>query len=101
MALGTISVQMSTLKFANDSNFQIFIGTLLASAFTDTYPATGLPLDTVLAAALGPTGPLEYVLTWSEGGSGYVYQRVASTGRMMVLQVPPSGSLTTAAPLQQ
>jgi hypothetical protein len=54
-----------------------------------------------LAAALIPPGTLLYVLAWSGIGSGYVYQYIPSTGRLMVLQVPPTGSLTTAAPLQQ
>lgn len=66
-----------------------------------TYPNGGLPLAALLEALSGATGKLATVLLWSDTASGYIYQFVKATGNMMILQVPPSGSLVTAAPLQQ
>jgi hypothetical protein len=67
------------------------------------YEAGGVPLDSVLLAlpeATTNSGVLYCILT-DDTGSGYIFQRIPSTGAMMILQVPPNGSLTTAAPLQQ
>jgi hypothetical protein len=67
------------------------------------YPVGGLPLDSVLLALPESTtnsGVRRCILT-SDVGSGYIWQRIPATGKMMGLQVPPTGSLTTAAPLQQ
>src|SRR5438105_3455666 len=83
----------------NDQRIQRFIGTLTVTG-TD-YPVGGIALDSALVAALLPnsnTTVLRVTLE-SRNGLGYIYQRIASTGKMMILQVPPSGSLTTAAPL--
>ena len=70
-----------------------------------TYPAGGIPFDSVLlsdpSCAATTNSGIKFTLIQSEIGSGYIYQRIPSTGRMMILQVPPNGSLTTAAPLQQ
>jgi hypothetical protein len=77
------------------------IGTL--SATGTPYPVGGIPLDSVLLALPEVTtnsGVLRCSLI-SRSGTGYIYQRIAATGKLMVLQVPPSGSLTTATPLQQ
>jgi len=104
MALATLSVAggASAPVQTYDQRTQEFIGTLTVSAPTDTYPVGGFALDSVLLAALLPTSnraPL-YVSVMGSG-SGYIYQRIPSTGKLMVLQIPPNGSLTTAAPLQQ
>jgi hypothetical protein len=67
------------------------------------YPAGGIPLDSVLLAlpeAVTNSGVRRCILT-SLKGTGYIYQRIASTGKMMILQVPVNGSLTTAAPLNE
>jgi hypothetical protein len=85
----------------NDQKIQRFIGTLTITG--TQYPVGGIPLDSVLTAALLPntnTTVLRVTLE-SRTGLGYIYQRIASTGKLMILQVPPSGSLTTAAPLQE
>lgn len=103
MALGTLSVTAGSVVQTNDQRCQTFYGTLTVSAFADIYPAGGMALDSVLQAALLPTSnqaPLR-VLIYSAKGSGYIYQRIASSGKLMILQVPPNGSLTTAAPLQE
>lgn len=67
------------------------------------YEAGGIALDSVLLAIPEVTtnsGVRRCILT-SDTGTGYIYQRIAATGTMMILQVPPSGSLTTAAPLDE
>ena len=68
-----------------------------------SYPPGGIVLDSVLLALpeVTTTEGVQVAEIFSRIGSGYIYQRIASTGKMMVLQVPPNGSLTTAAPLQQ
>lgn len=101
MALATLTVKAGFIQ-SNDQRTQSFWGTLAISAPTDIYPAGGFVLDSVLQAALLPTTnspPLSVQV--SGAGSGYIYQRIPSTGRLMVLQVPFNGSLTTAAPLIQ
>jgi hypothetical protein len=68
-----------------------------------TYPVGGIPLDSVLLAlpeATTNSGVRRCILT-SDNGTGYIYQRISATGNLMILQIPPNGSLTTAAPLQQ
>lgn len=76
-------------------------GTLVVGA--GSYAAGGLTLDGILLAlpegVLTSTGILRCLIN-SRSGSGYIYQRL-SNGNMMILQVPPNGSLTTAAPLQE
>jgi hypothetical protein len=101
MALGTISVKAGFTQ-SNDQRTQSFWGGLQVSAPTDTYPVGGFPLDSVLLAALQPTSNTGLIgFQCSGAGAGYIYQRIPSTGKLMVLQIPPNGSLTTAAPLQQ
>jgi len=101
MAQATLSVAGGAVQ-TNDQRIQRFYGTLTLSARTDTYPAGGLTLDSVLSAALPVTSNSAMVSFRATGaGAGYIYQRIPSTGKLMVLQVPPSGSLTTAAPLQE
>lgn len=65
------------------------------------YPAGGFTLDSVIKAIPECQGAIMRVVVTSDVGSGYIYQRIPTTGKLMPLQVPPSGSLTTAAPLQQ
>src|SRR5438445_13558097 len=102
MAQATLSVvSPSGVPQSNHQRWQEFIGTLAISARGDTYPAGGMAFDSVLGAAL----PIETnsrpiaVLVW--GMMGYIYTRIPSSGKLMALQVPPTGSLTTAAPLQE
>jgi len=68
-----------------------------------SYPAGGIPLDSVLLALpeITTNSGVKRTDIQSALGTGYIYQRIPSTGTMMILQVPPNGSLTTAAPLQQ
>lgn len=76
-------------------------GTLIVGA--GNYAAGGLALDSVLLALpegiQTSTGVLRCLIN-SRSGSGYIYQRL-SNGKMIILQVPTNGSLTTAAPLQE
>lgn len=102
MAVGTLSVAGGFTQ-TNDQRIQKFYCTLVVSAFADVYPVGGIPLRTVLANALLPTtsqAPLR-VLIYSGAGSGYIYQYISANGKMMILQVPASASLTTAAPLKE
>lgn|ERR1700720_623546 len=83
---------------------QMFTGQLTIGPANATYPAGGIPIYQALLAALFPTtnDPVpHYVELHSTRGTGYIYTYIKSTGCMMILQVPPSGSLTTAAPLQE
>lgn len=67
------------------------------------YPVGGIPIDAPLKAALNPTsnnGP-RAIQAVSLNGSGYIYDYIRSTGKLMVLDVPPSASLTSAAKLQE
>ena len=76
---------------------------LQLSASADTYPAGGIVLDSVLLAVPGVTtnSGMKWTEIQSDIGSGYIYTRIAATGKMMIMQVPPNGSLTTPSPLQQ
>jgi len=95
-----VAVLIGQSKHAtNDFNHEIYCGTFLVGP--GTYVPGGLALDSFLLAYLLPKSnskPLSVQL-WSTEGSGYIYQRIELTGTMMVLQVPLTGSLTTAAPL--
>lgn len=68
-----------------------------------SYPVGGFVLDSVLLALPEATtnSGVRRCEVMSDVGSGYIWQRIPSTGKLMGLQVPPAGSLTTAAPLQQ
>jgi hypothetical protein len=66
------------------------------------YIPGGVALDSILLAlpeATTNSGVRRCVLT-SLSGTGYIYQRL-SNGKLMILQVPVNGSLTTAAPLNE
>jgi hypothetical protein len=76
----------------------------IGAGASDVYPAGGIPILAALIAALFPTTndtKPHYVELHSTLGTGYIYTYIKSTGCMMVLEVPPSASLTTAGPLQQ
>jgi hypothetical protein len=96
-------VTITIARHTNDQRFQRYVGTLTIGPAGGTYSPGGLPLDSVLQAFLLPQTnlpPLRVTVT-SDTGSGYIYQRIAATGKLMILQVPLSGSLTTAAPLSE
>ena len=102
MALATLSVQAGYIVDNTQKLIKIN-GTIKVAAIGGTYPAGGIVLDSVLSAlpeATTNSGVKRCILT-SLTGTGYIYQRIASTGKMMVLQVPVNGSLTTAAPLNE
>lgn len=101
MAQATFTVLTKGLRQDNTQTYQWFDGLLSLSAFGDTYPVGGIPIIAALRAACMPTGPLKSLMVWSAAGSGYIYDFIDATGTIMVLQVPPTGSLTSAAPLQQ
>lgn len=103
MANATLSVVAGSPVVDNTQRYQIFDCKLAVSARLDDYIGGGLVLDSVLAAALLPNSnqaPVRADII-SAAGSGYIYQRIAATGKMMILQVPVNGSLTTAAPLNE
>jgi lipoprotein signal peptidase len=85
----------------NSQKFVIIRGSMVLSG--TVYEAGGVPLDAVLLALPEATtnSGVAWCIMTDDTGSGYIFQRIASTGAMMILQVPPNGSLTTAAPLQQ
>ena len=86
----------------NTQKKQIVSGALKVTG-SGNYPVGGIALDSVIKAIPEVTtnSPIRRIILTSDTGTGYIYQRIPSTGNMMILQVPPNGSLTTAAPLQQ
>src|SRR5215831_5471265 len=102
MALGTLSVKAGYQIDNTQKRIHLYCQ-LQWSASADTYPVGGPALDSVLLALPEITTNSGVKNTWiqSESGSGYIYTRIPATGKLMILQVPPNGSLTTAAPLQQ
>lgn len=101
MALATLSIVPGSQQYDNTQK-RLTLYCQLQVAGT-VYPAGGIPLDSVLLSDPGVTtnSGVKWTDIRSDSGSGYIYQRIPSTGTMMILQVPPNGSLTTAAPLQQ
>jgi hypothetical protein len=102
-----LSLQVQAGYLVDNTQKKIVIAGQLKVIGSGNYPVGGIPLDAVLLALPEATTnsgvrrcPLLSLL-----GTGYIYQRIPGatpgTGTMMVLQVPPNGSLTTAAPLQQ
>lgn len=102
MALATVTVATG-FQIDNTQKRVHLYCQLQLSAAGDTYPAGGITLDSVLLSTPGFTtnSGVKFTEIQSEAGSGYIYQRIPATGKMMILQIPPNGSLTTAAPLQQ
>lgn len=100
MATALITVQAGYTVDETQKLVSIY-GTLVVGS--GNYAAGGLALDTVLLAlpeaSVTNTGVLRCLIN-SRSGSGYIYQRL-SNGKMMILQVPVNGSLTTAAPLNE
>jgi hypothetical protein len=102
MSVPIITVNAAVVQ-DNTQRIQRFLGTLTIGPAGATYPAGGIPIQAVLAAALLPTstlGPITLGLL-STLGTGYIYSYIPSTGKVQILEVPPSASLTTAGPLQQ
>ena len=86
----------------NDQRTQKFYGTLTIGNPGDSYIPGGLPLKLALASALMPNTNRDPIRIKVDGANmGYIYQYIPSTGKLMILEVPPSGSLTTQAPLQE
>lgn len=99
MANAVIQVQSGYLTSIDQRMLRIQ-GTL--KVVGTSYVPGGLPLDSVLSAlpeATTNSGVKRCIIT-SLTGTGYIYQRL-SNGKMMILQVPVNGSLTTAAPLNE
>jgi len=71
------------------------------------YEVGGIPFDSVVLGLPGVTtnSGVHQARFNSLKGTGYIYERVDNGniggGTMIIEEVPPSGSLTTAAPLQQ
>ena len=101
MALCTLT--LSSLEFDNSQKRIKIYGRINVTPASGAYPVGGIQFDSVLLAQPGVTtnSGVKYATMQSAAGTGYIYQRIASTGTMMILQVPPAGSLTTAAPLQE
>lgn len=99
----SLSLQVQAGYGVDNTQRRIYIQGKILIVGTGNYPAGGLTLDAVLLAlpeAHTNSGVARCIVT-SDVGSGYIWQRIPSTGKLMGLQVPPSGSLTTASPLQQ
>jgi hypothetical protein len=92
-------ITITSHEGTNDQKFERHVGLLTVGP--GTYSPGGLALASVLLNTVYPksnSGPYGIIL-YSTTGSGYIYQFIKSTGNMMILQVPLTGSLTTAAPL--
>jgi hypothetical protein len=100
MSLATLTVNPGYIVDNTQKLIQIH-GSLFVNG--TVYEVGGIPLDSVLLALPEVTtnSGVKYCILTDDTGSGYIFQRIPSTGNMMILQVPPSGSLTTASPLQQ
>ena len=102
MALATLSVVSGYQLDNTQKRIHLYCQLQLSSAAA-TYPAGGIPLDAVLLALpeITTNSGVKWTDIRSDAGSGYIYQRIPSTGTMMIMFVPNNGSLTTGAPLQQ
>jgi hypothetical protein len=101
MALCTMTI--TNVQYDNTQKRIHIYGQINVTPANGTYPVGGIPFDSVLLGQSGVTtnSGVKYTQIQSAAGSGYIYQRIPSTGKMMILQIPPNGSLTTAAPLQE
>lgn len=97
------TITLSNLQYDNTQKRQHIYGQITVGPASGVYPAGGIPFDSVLLAQPGVTtnSGVKFTYIQSATGSGFIYQRIPSTGNMMILQIPPNGSLTTASPLQQ
>jgi hypothetical protein len=102
MALATLSV-VSGYQLDNTQKRIHLYCQLQLSSPSATYPVGGIPLDSVLLALpeITTNSGVKWTDIRSDTGTGYVYVRIPSTGTMMILQLPPNGSLTTGGTLQQ
>lgn len=101
MALATLTLT-NLPPTSIDRTDGIVFGKITFSAPTDIYPVGGFLFDSVfkqMEQVKSTSGKPRWVQVQST--AGYIYQYIPATGKLMVLQVPPSGSLTTAAPLQE
>jgi hypothetical protein len=96
-------IQLVVLDYIVDNTQKYLTATGSMSLSGGRYLWGGTPLDSVLLALPGVTtnSGVRWCSLMSKTGSGYIYQRIPSTGMMMILQVPPNGSLATAAPFTQ
>ena len=101
--MANCTLTVTSLNFENCQKRQHIYGQINVTPVSGTYPSGGIPFDAVLLAnpEVMTNSGVKYTQIQSAAGSGYIYQRIPSTGRMMILQVPVNGSLTTAAPLNQ
>lgn len=101
MALVTLT--LTSVEYDNSQKRIKVYGNVSVSPASGTYPVGGIAFDSVVLALPGVTtnSGVKYAQIQSAAGTGYIYQRIAATGKMMILQVPPTASLTTAAPLQE
>jgi hypothetical protein len=95
-----LALTVGAYTATNDQKVTTISGSMTITG-TGNYPVGGFAVDSVIKALLEATGTIMAVYVQTDVGSGYIYNRQPATGKLMVLQVPPSGSLTTAAPLQQ
>ena len=95
-----LALTVGLYTVTNDQRTETISGRMTITG-SGNYPAGGYALDSVIKAIPECTGTIMRVTVMSDVQSGYVYSRNPTTGKLMQLQVPPSGSLTTAAPLQQ
>lgn len=99
MATALLTVNLDSGMPDNTQKKEVWNGTILVGA--GTYNPGGLDFIAAFRAVALPKSnlpPLRVIFT-SGKGSGYIYQYIEATGKMMVMQVPLTGSLTTAAPL--
>lgn len=101
--MANVTLTISNVRFDNTQTRQHIFGQINVTPANGTYPVGGIPFDSVLLAISGvaTNSGVRLTIIQSATGSGYIYQRIPATGNMMILQVPPTASLTTAAPLQQ
>lgn len=101
--MALVAITLSNLRFDNTQTRQHIYGQITVAPANGTYPVGGIPFDSVLLAQPGvnTNSGVRFTQIQSSTPTGYIYQRNAVTGTMQILQVPPSGSLTTAAPLQE
>jgi len=88
MALCTLTI--TKVNFDNTQRRQHIYGQINVSPAAGAYPVGGIAFDSVLLATEGveTNSGVKYTEIQSAAGSGYIYQRIPSTGKMMILQVP-------------
>ncbi len=101
--MANVTMTITNVTTDNTQKRQHIYGQINVTPVSGIYPTGGIPFDSVLLALpeVHTNSGVKFTQIQSEAGSGYIYTRIPSTGRMMILQVPVNGSLTTAAPLNQ